>query len=160
MEASERGVVERELVARLASLLWRLRRATLIETGLFEMQGGALQQQHRDQLSHEATNPALQVFYRLLHEPRVTVSEEPSTRQREASIELNSNVDPSPNARSGQQRKIDTAAAYLRLCRCNPRAMKRLGRYETALWRQVAQTLLILETTRRNSIPISKIVAR
>jgi hypothetical protein len=30
--------VERELVLRLASLLWRLRRATAIETGLFQMQ--------------------------------------------------------------------------------------------------------------------------
>src|ERR1700688_399016 len=31
--------VERELVLRLASLLWRLRRATSIETGLFQIQG-------------------------------------------------------------------------------------------------------------------------
>ena len=29
--------VERELVLRLASLLWRLRRATAIETGLFKL---------------------------------------------------------------------------------------------------------------------------
>ena len=32
------SAVERELVLRLASLLWRLRRATTIETGLFDMQ--------------------------------------------------------------------------------------------------------------------------
>jgi hypothetical protein len=32
------SAVERELVLRLASLLWRLRRATSIETGLFELQ--------------------------------------------------------------------------------------------------------------------------
>ena len=32
------SAVERELVLRLASLLWRLRRATSIETGLFEIQ--------------------------------------------------------------------------------------------------------------------------
>src|SRR4249920_571681 len=32
------SAVERELVLRLASLLWRLRRATAIETGLFESQ--------------------------------------------------------------------------------------------------------------------------
>src|ERR1700758_3921591 len=31
------SAVERELVLRLASLLWRLRRATAIESGLFEM---------------------------------------------------------------------------------------------------------------------------
>jgi hypothetical protein len=32
------SALERELVLRLASLLWRLRRATTIETGLFEIQ--------------------------------------------------------------------------------------------------------------------------
>src|SRR5438477_3706870 len=32
------SAVERELVLRLASLLWRLRRAIIIETGLFEIQ--------------------------------------------------------------------------------------------------------------------------
>jgi hypothetical protein len=31
------SAVERELVLRLASLLWRLRRATMMETGLFEI---------------------------------------------------------------------------------------------------------------------------
>ena len=34
------SAVERELVLRLASLLWRLRRATMMETGLFEIQAG------------------------------------------------------------------------------------------------------------------------
>jgi hypothetical protein len=33
------SAVERELVLRLASLLWRLRRATSIETGLLQIQG-------------------------------------------------------------------------------------------------------------------------
>src|SRR5262249_54680125 len=36
------SVVERELVFRLASLLWRLRRATTMETGLFEIQAQQL----------------------------------------------------------------------------------------------------------------------
>jgi hypothetical protein len=40
------SAVERELVLRLASLLWRLRRATTMETGLFEIQ------QNRQLLSH------------------------------------------------------------------------------------------------------------
>ena len=34
-----RSVIELALVLRLASLLWRLRRANAIETGLFEIQG-------------------------------------------------------------------------------------------------------------------------
>src|SRR6201997_2938729 len=41
------SVVERELVLRLASLLWRLRRATAIETGLFEIQARQLLQFRR-----------------------------------------------------------------------------------------------------------------
>ena len=36
------SAVERELVLRLASLLWRLRRATTMETGLFEIQAERL----------------------------------------------------------------------------------------------------------------------
>src|SRR5476651_2708359 len=38
------SAVERELVLRLASLLWRLRRATSMETGLFEMQADQLRE--------------------------------------------------------------------------------------------------------------------
>src|SRR3954470_24600150 len=36
------SAVERELVLRLASLLWRIRRATAIETGLFDIQARQL----------------------------------------------------------------------------------------------------------------------
>src|SRR6202453_5222482 len=43
-----RTAVERELVLRLASLLWRLRRATAIESGLFSIQAEHLLQfRHR-----------------------------------------------------------------------------------------------------------------
>jgi hypothetical protein len=38
------SAVERELVLRLASLLWRLRRATTMETGLFEIQADHLKE--------------------------------------------------------------------------------------------------------------------
>src|SRR5271168_3064927 len=38
------SAVERELVLRLASLLWRLRRATTMETGLFEIQADCLRE--------------------------------------------------------------------------------------------------------------------
>jgi hypothetical protein len=37
------SAVERELVLRLASILWRLRRATTMETGLFEIQADHMQ---------------------------------------------------------------------------------------------------------------------
>src|SRR5437763_11302771 len=38
------SAVERELVLRLASLLWRLRRATTMETGLFDIQAEHLRE--------------------------------------------------------------------------------------------------------------------
>src|SRR5580700_4844122 len=41
------STVERELVLRLASLLWRLRRATTMETGLFEIQADHLSEFRR-----------------------------------------------------------------------------------------------------------------
>src|ERR1700753_3845913 len=41
------SAVARELVLRLASLLWRLRRATAIETGLFKLQARQLLQFRR-----------------------------------------------------------------------------------------------------------------
>src|SRR6516164_10537263 len=43
-----RSVLELELVHRLASLLWRLRRASAIETGLFELLGEALPARRQD----------------------------------------------------------------------------------------------------------------
>ena len=45
--------VERELVLRLASLLWRLRRATAIESGLFKIQAKHLLQFRRQREAHE-----------------------------------------------------------------------------------------------------------
>jgi hypothetical protein len=41
-----RSATERELVARLASVLWRLRRSTQIETGLFQIEGALIQQRN------------------------------------------------------------------------------------------------------------------
>ena len=47
--------LERELILRLASLLWRLRRATSIETGLLQMQGLRGQRGARRQTEREFT---------------------------------------------------------------------------------------------------------
>src|SRR6516225_2636697 len=58
------SAVERELVLRLASLLWRLRRATTMETGLFEIQAEHLldYRQNRQLLSnpHDIIHAAFQ----------------------------------------------------------------------------------------------------
>src|SRR6516225_2046561 len=41
------SAVERELVLRLASVLWRLRRATMMEPGLFDIQAENLRNSHQ-----------------------------------------------------------------------------------------------------------------
>jgi hypothetical protein len=48
-----RSAVERELVLRLASLLWRLRRATAIESGLFKIQARQLLQFRQCRQAHQ-----------------------------------------------------------------------------------------------------------
>jgi hypothetical protein len=55
------SAVERELVLRLASVLWRLRRATTMETGLFEIQA--------DHLHHYKTIEFARCFLRLANLP-------------------------------------------------------------------------------------------
>jgi hypothetical protein len=52
------SAIERELVLRLAGLLWRLRRATTMETGLFEIQAEPLRdgRQILKLLSHSANS--------------------------------------------------------------------------------------------------------
>src|SRR5258707_7067647 len=47
------SAVERELVLRLASLLWRLRRATAIENGLFKIQAKHLLQFRQSRHTHQ-----------------------------------------------------------------------------------------------------------
>src|SRR5271156_6420949 len=49
------SAVERELVLRLASLLWRLRCATTVETGLFEIQAGHLCEIRQIREEHSAS---------------------------------------------------------------------------------------------------------
>jgi hypothetical protein len=96
--------LEQELVARLASLLWRLRRATLIETGLLEMQGAALQQHRRDEAGMDA-NSELSIFYKILlgapapflGEPRTGAAPAASDNQNQLFVQL---------------RKMDIASAY------------------------------------------------
>jgi hypothetical protein len=120
--------VEQALVTRLASLLWRLRRAIQIESGLFELTasttGGA---------AGGDCHPAMALFYGML-----TPVEPHSQGAGPHLPRLQHRPDPvRPNAQ--------LARIYQRICN-SPAAMKRLSRYETALWRQVGQSLLLLQT--------------
>src|ERR1700747_1646340 len=57
------SAVERELVLRLASLLWRLRRATAIESGLFRIQAQHLLQFRRRRQAHRGRQKMIDSVY-------------------------------------------------------------------------------------------------
>jgi len=139
------SAIERALVVRLASLLWRLRRAVAIETGLFQIQGQIVRDRHHN---HDDPNDPLKVFYDLLRLPdhgpvldeQATDEENPRQQQTSASRL----IDP-----------VELAVCFLRLENFNSGMLELAGRYETRLWRQLAQTILILDSTRRPP-PLSK----
>jgi hypothetical protein len=125
--------IERALVVRLASLLWRLRRAVAIETGLFQIQGRIIRDRYHE---HDDPTDPLKIFYDLLRSPnhrsgheRITDGESPSQT-----------IEP-----------IEAAVCFLRLENFNSGMLELVGRYETRLWRQLAQTILVLESLRRTS---------
>jgi hypothetical protein len=134
------SAVERELVLRLASVLWRLRRATTMETGLFEIQAEHL----RD---HRQSRHVLLDSRDVIHAAfRRTDSISTHAALRNA---LN-NLETVPD--SGKKADIDTvgfARCFLRLTNLPNFALDRLSRYETNLWRQVSRILYALETLDR-----------
>jgi len=115
--------VERELVLRLASLLWRLRRATAIESGLFKIQAKQLLQFRRRRRAYLGT-------------------EEDMRRQGN---------DPNGDLDAGSRLTADTAnqsnavtQSFLRLTNLPTYPLDRLSRYEATLWRQACQILFTL----------------
>jgi hypothetical protein len=142
--------VERELVLRLASLLWRLRRATAIETDLLRIQAEILRDrkdQTRSQGHPEWSRPTP---FRIIETaiPRSDVSADGwndsdpqgSDLQAVRTIPISPLRDISPR---------DLAHCFQRLANFHNGVFERLGRYETALWRQMVQTLLVLQSARR-----------
>jgi hypothetical protein len=130
------SAVERELVLRLASLLWRLRRATGIETGLFEIQAEHL----GDLTKYRRVAPASgQIVYAMCGRSLQPDHEAPATS---ATNELDT-------AGLAANPSVDLARSFLRLASLPNCALDRLSRYEAALWRQVGQTILTLEALDR-----------
>jgi len=142
-----RTSIGQQLVARLASLLWRLRRATLIETGLFNIQGHNLVA-HRH--SHELMDDGMAAFYRILRDPYRRREQFGITQPTDVNASSKGGMtDPPAQLQTG----TDAALTYMRMCNLNPGVLKRLGRYEVALWRQVTQTFMALELAERHSVP-------
>jgi hypothetical protein len=127
------SAVERELVLRLASLLWRLRRATTIETGLFEIEAEHLSEAGR---SHQVS-PSSREVVRALFGPKASVSSPDSLPVCSVKVE------PSVG------RAAELTCCYLGLAGLPNFALDRLSRYEATLWRQAGQILFTLDALDR-----------
>jgi hypothetical protein len=132
--------VEQELVHRLASLFWRLRRATSIETGLLRMQSEILRafrrsRQKRVETREEGTASGWgETDPEPPQEVRANRADEFVTENRWGSAT-------SPSR--------DIALSYLRLANLDNELIDRLSRYEGGLWRQTVQTLFALQALKR-----------
>jgi hypothetical protein len=120
--------VERELVLRLASLLWRLRRATSVESGLLQIREEFLPKPSRAAQSKVSRLRGVSTIFR-----------QPIGDQSD-----DTNKTSSTTSDVGR----DLARRFMRLADLDNDVFERLGRYEASLWRQVRQTLFTLEGLR------------
>jgi hypothetical protein len=129
--------VERELVLRLASLLWRLRRATTIETGLLQIQ---------HQLpSHPAKKPTRDATIMTIFQPEPRESHHDARRDPNHQERQNFESECSEVTVDTGEFGLEVARCFLGLAELDKGAFERLGRYEAALWRQVRQTIFTLQ---------------
>jgi hypothetical protein len=144
-----RSVLELELVHRLASLLWRLRRASAIETGLFEMEGELLSARQQDP-SRGRSQPALQTTGANGHSKGSGSNGRhhlPASDQEALSTSMRLPLAPWSKSRT-------IAQCFLRLSHLDPTLLDRAGAYEARLWRQAAQTIWTLEAMRQPPLPM------
>jgi hypothetical protein len=135
--------VERELVLRLASLLWRLRRATSIETGLFELQVRHLLEYRRGRDAQRKRQHVIDELYRGVHTSENGRHESPDEDSATA-IERLSSSPADPAACSD-----DITRSFIRLTNLPTYPLDRLSRYEATLWRQTCQILFTLRHLNR-----------
>jgi hypothetical protein len=135
------SAVERELVLRLASLLWRLRRATATEAGLFEIQGNGSGEFRPPRYMHAASREIVNAMFGKVE--AADINSHPANRSaHEPSVLSESRSghgDPDCNVAA------NLADRFLRLANLPSFALDRLSRYEVTLWRQVHQILFALD---------------
>ena len=133
---------EIELVARLVSLLWRLRRATAIESGLLNSHAETI-------AKRKGTATGLDVFYSLIRPLTPAVQTNGNNQGR---LELDDTDSPSPAGHSVKPDITHTciARSFLRLTNTHGKGFERLGRYEMSLWRQTLQIVLLLNSINRS----------
>jgi hypothetical protein len=130
------SVVERELVLRLASLLWRLRRATAIESGLFKIQAKHLlwfRQRRRGSEERQKTIDSMS---------RNAVTNWDGLERDELAdnVEDGSDLSSAPN-----DPHDDVTQSFVRLSNLPSCPLDRLSRYEVTLWRQARQIVSTLQ---------------
>jgi len=140
------SAVERELVLRLASLLWRLRRANTMETGLFEIQADCL----REFRQGHQVKPASRELVHAMFGPAelINFDRDPASHGIRGTTEA--------RPRSGSQlvepavvTSADLARCFLRLANLPSYPLDRLSRYEATLWRQAGRILFALDALDR-----------
>jgi len=133
------SAVERELVLRLASLLWRLRRATTIETQLFEIQAEHLSDFRK---ARQISPASREILYALFN----AKSDRRQAAPHGLANALQTNHAPVPASTQNQDAPdLEFARCFLRLCNLPNCALDRLSRYESMLWRQAGQILYALD---------------
>jgi hypothetical protein len=132
------SAVERELVLRLASLLWRLRRATAIESGLFKIQAKQLLQFRQRRQSHQARQVIIDSIYR-----GAVTGEDMQQGNREG-------IGSAPSSPSMGDPFDNVTRSYIRLTNLSNHPLDRLSRYECTLWRQARQTIFSLQALNRS----------
>jgi hypothetical protein len=132
------SAVERELVLRLASVLWRLRRATTMETGLFEIQAEHLRDYRQ---ARQLPPPSQEVIHRQFG-PSASTGYTLHNALHNGVAKLE--AAPVSAMNSGNP-AVEFARCFLRLANVPNFALDRLSRYEATLWRQAARILYALE---------------
>jgi len=134
------SAVERELVLRLASLLWRLRRATAIESGLFKIQAKQLLYFQQRRRGSEERQKIIDTAYR----NAVTNGDGLQRDELADNIESGSGLSSTPN-----DPHDDVTQSFVRLSNLPTYPLDRLSRYEAPLWRQARQAVFALRSLGR-----------
>jgi hypothetical protein len=140
------SAVERELVLRLASLLWRLRRATTMETGLFEIQADHLREFRQARRAHPISR---EVVYTVFGRAD-SISHDSDSASRGITNATQAVHACKPNSVAlAVDRAVELTRCFLRLANLPNFALDRLSRYEASLWRQAGQILYALDALHR-----------
>jgi hypothetical protein len=153
VEFDAQTAVERELVLRLASLLWRLRRSTAIESGLLQIQNGIIQEAEQERsMRSRLQEPHGSPSVRLVNAMPGTKPDLGRDDHRGGSAGGPTNKDrPIDGSSRNGSTNAEIARCFQRLANVDNGAFERLTRYETALWRQAERILFILKLVRRQS---------